>query len=359
MSLSENEVIISAGDLHQFIFSLWRYAGSSINEAQLIADHLVSANLSGHDSHGAGLIPSYMRSLAGGHLQLNQHARLIKDSGVVLTFDGQAAFGQVAAKEAIDAGIERALKFGMSATGLHNAHHIGRIGFWAEACAAQGLISIHFVNVTGDPMVAPFGGSDRRFGTNPFCAIFPRPGKAPLLLDFATSEIAYGKTRVAWNKGLNVAEGALIDNHGQPTREPAVMHQSPFGALLPFGRHKGYALAAMCEILGGALSGGRTTYPETLQSSKDAIFNCMTTIILDPNAFGAPQMHQEAEAFIDWVKSSPPSGDEVIKVPGEWEETNRQKRQQSGIPIDRQSWQDIIAAARIAGMPDAEIPAGH
>lgn len=197
---------------------------------------------------------------------------------------------------------------------LHNAHHIGRIGHWAEQCARAGFISIHFVNVVGDPMVAPFGGSDRRFGTNPFCAIFPRPGRTPLLLDFATSGIAFGKTRVAYNKGLSVAPGYLIDEHGQPTTEPKVMHEAPFGSLLPFGLHKGYALAAMCEILGGALSGGRTTHAATLKTDSDAIFNCMTTLILDPQAFDAPQMQAEAEAFIGWVKASPPSGEQPIAV---------------------------------------------
>lgn len=228
--------------------------------------------------------------------------------------------------------------------------HIGRIGHWAEQCARAGFISIHFVNVVGDPMVAPFGGSDRRFGTNPFCAIFPRPGRTPLLLDFATSGIAFGKTRVAYNKGLSVAAGYLIDEHGQPTTEPKVMHEAPFGSLLPFGLHKGYALAAMCEILGGALSGGRTTHDATLKADSDAIFNCMTTLILDPQAFDAPQMQAEAEAFIGWVKASPPSGEQPIAVPGEWEEANRAARLEQGIPIDANTWRQICAAAEQAGM---------
>lgn len=81
------------------------------------------------------------------------------------------------ASEAMDKGIERARQLGLAAVALHNSHHIGRIGHWAEQCARAGFISIHFVNVVGDPMVAPFGGSDRRFGTNPFCVIFPREGK--------------------------------------------------------------------------------------------------------------------------------------------------------------------------------------
>jgi uncharacterized oxidoreductase len=301
------------------------------------------------------MIPTYMASLQQGHLQLNAHANVVRDVGAVLTLDGGKGLGQVVAHEAMALGIERAGKLGLAAVGLNNAHHIGRIGHWAEQCARAGFISIHFVNVVGGPMVAPFGGSDRRFGTNPFCVIFPRPGQQPLLLDFATSGIAYGKTRVAYNKGLSVAPGYLIDNLGQPTTEPKVMHEQPFGSLLAFAEHKGYALATMCEILGGALSGGLTTHDATLQPSNDVIVNCMTTIILDPKAFEAPAMQTEAEAFIDWVKKSPENNQQPIQVPGEWEQANREARLREGIPIDVNTWQQICTAARQAGMPVDEL----
>lgn len=348
---------INAAHLHQFTVAIWIAAGSQPEEAHLVADHLVAASLAGHDSHGVGMIPSYMASLKQGHLRLNQRPALDKDSGAVLTLNAHQGFGQVAAWEAMKLGIERAQKLGIAAVGLHHSHHIGRIGHWAEQCAAAGFVSFHFVNVMGDPMVAPFGGSDRRFGTNPFCAIFPRPHASPLLLDFATSGIAYGKTRVAWNSGVDVAPGYLIDAQGQPTTDPGVMHRSPHGALLPFGLHKGYALATLCEILGGALSGGRTTHQATLQTGNAAIFNSMTTIIVDPAAFDAPAMQDEAEAFIEWVKASPRSGDVPIQVPGEWEEANRITRDREGIPLDSTSWQQICQAATQAGMSEAELAA--
>ncbi|MEN1479685.1 hydroxycarboxylate dehydrogenase HcXB, partial [Pseudomonas aeruginosa] len=104
---------------------------------------------------------------------------------------------------------------------------------------------IHFVSVVGIPMVAPFHGRDSRFGTNPFCVVFPRKDNFPLLLDYATSAIAFGKTRVAWHKGVPVPPGCLIDVNGVPTTNPAVMQESPLGSLLTFAEHKGYALAAL------------------------------------------------------------------------------------------------------------------
>lgn len=220
-----------------------------------------------------------------------------------------------------------------------------------------GFVSIHFVSVVGIPMVAPFHGRDSRFGTNPFCVVFPRKDNFPLLLDYATSAIAFGKTRVAWHKGVPVPPGCLIDVNGVPTTNPAVMQESPLGSLLTFAEHKGYALAAMCEILGGALSGGKTTHQETLQTSPDAILNCMTTIIINPELFGAPDCSAQTEAFAEWVKASPHDEDKPILLPGEWEVNTRRERQEQGIPLDAGSWQAICDAARQIGMPEETLQA--
>ena len=340
-----------AQTLHSFIQAVFRQMGSEEQEAKLVADHLIAANLAGHDSHGIGMIPSYVRSWSQGHLQINHHAKTVKEAGAAVTLDGDRAFGQVAAHEAMALGIEKAHQHGIAAVALHNSHHIGRIGYWAEQCAAAGFVSIHFVSVVGIPMVAPFHGRDSRFGTNPFCVVFPRKDNFPLLLDYATSAIAFGKTRVAWHKGVPVPPGCLIDVNGVPTTNPAVMQESPLGSLLTFAEHKGYALATLCEAIGGAVSGGKTSHQETLQGSVDAIFNCMTTIILSPEAFDAPDMQRETEAFIDWCKRSPHDPDAPILAPGEWEEANRQQRLAQGIPLDAGSWQAICAAAEEVGLP--------
>jgi uncharacterized oxidoreductase len=346
---------IPRNTLHAYVSAIWTHAGSTPREAQLVADHLVMANMSGHDSHGVGMIPRYMASLGDGELKLNTHAEIVRDAGAVLTIDGKKGFGQVVAFEAMEHGIERAKKLGVCAVGLRNAHHIGRIGHWAEQCAAAGLVSFHFVNVAGDPLVAPFGGIDRRFGTNPFCAAFPREGREPLVLDFATSGIAYGKTRVAYNKGVKVEPGHLIDHAGVPTVEPKVMHEAPFGSLTAMGAHKGYGLAAMCEIFGGALSGGYTTHESTLDTT-NAIINCMTSVIVNPKAFDAPNAEAEADAFVEWVKASPLAANtDRIMVPGEPERVRRAELDAKGIPVDPTTWQQIHDAAVTAGMPAAEI----
>ena len=355
-----SEVTIDAATLHAFVVAIWQAAGSEPREAKLVADHLVEANLAGHDSHGVGMIPRYMRSCREGELKLNSHAQLVRDAGAVLTVEGARGFGQVMAFEAMEFGIERAQKLGICAVGLRNAHHIGRIGHWAEQCARAGLVSFHFVNVAGDPLVAPFGGIDRRFGTNPFCAAFPRPGRAPLVLDFATSAIAAGKVRVAFNKGIDAPDGALIDRDGHATRDPgALFGAGEHGALLAFGGatagHKGSGLAAMCEIFAGALSGGFTSRAGTIVTT-NAIVNCMLSVIVDPAAFDAPDLQREADGFVHWLKTTRRvEGVDDVLVPGEREDATRSSRGAHGIPIDTESWTQIVEAARSAGLPDDEI----
>ena len=349
------EIFIEAERLHAFVCALWEQAGSEAAEARLVADHLVLANLSGHDSHGVGMIPRYLRSLRDGELRLNAHAQLARDAGAVLTVDGGRGFGQVVAQEAMQLGIARAQQLGICAVGLRNAHHIGRIGHWAEQCADAGLVSFHFVNVAGDPLVAPFGGIDARIGTNPFCAAFPRKGQPPLVLDFATSRIAFGKTRVAYNKGYQVPPDSLIDHAGQPSNDPRVVHEDPRGCLLPFGGHKGYGMAALCEIFAGALSGGFTTHADTLMTNS-AIINCMMSVIINPQAFDAPDAQSEADAFIAWVRESRlADGVDGVLVPGEPELAKRRERRAHGTPVDAASWGQIVGAARELGMAPARI----
>lgn len=353
-SLPAKEHRIAASALHPFITAIWERTGSSQTEARLVADHLVMANLSGHDSHGVGMIPRYLRSLDDGELRLNRHAELARDAGALLTVDGGRGFGQVVAREAMELGIARASELGICAVALRNAHHIGRIGHWAEQCAEQGLVSFHFVNVAGDPLVAPHGGLDARIGTNPFCAAFPRRGKPPLVLDFATSRIAYGKTRVAYNKKEQLPPGCVIDCEGNPATDPKVMHERPFGSLRAFGEYKGYGLAAMCEIFGGALSGGFTTHADTLVKTS-AIINCMLSVIIDPAAFDAPNAEAEAEAFVEWVKESPLATDAArIYLPGEVEQACRAEREANGIPIDATTWDQLVEAARSLGIAASE-----
>ena len=190
--------------------AIFQAVGSSQREAVLIADHLVEANLRGHDSHGVGVVPMYLKGVASGGLVLNQSLKVALDTGGMLICDAAQGAGQVMAHEAMALGINRAAETGSAIVSLRNSHHIGRIGHWAEQCAEAGMVSIHFVNVVAGPIVAPFGGTRSRLGTNPFAAAFPRAGAAPVVVDFATSTLAAGKVRVAHNKGVDLPPGARV-----------------------------------------------------------------------------------------------------------------------------------------------------
>jgi uncharacterized oxidoreductase len=346
-------VRVAPSALRAAVRAIIECGGSGGREAALVAEQLVEANLTGHDSHGVGMVPRYVEALAEGGLRVNQQLRVVTDAGALLMLDGNCGYGQVMAFEAMDLGIERAAAHGVAVVGLANSHHIGRIGHWAEQCVAAGLVSIHFVNVISKPVVAPFGGRDARFVTNPFCVGIPMPNGEPFLLDFATSRIAMGKVRVAFNKGEQVKPDTLLDARGEPTCDPAALFAEPSGAILAFGEHKGYGMAVACEILGGALAGGLTLHE---RPSHRAIINNMLTFIVDPGRLGtAERLAQEAMAFAEWVRASPPMADvDRVRLAGDPEREWRAARA-AAIPIDTTTWQQIVAAGERLGLPAAEL----
>ena len=340
----------SAAALTAAVHAIVRAGGSSEHEADLVATNLVEANLRGHDSHGVGMIPRYIDSLREGGLTANAHVGVVLDTGALLTLDGRHGYGQVIGAEAMALGAGRALRHGVCIVAIAEAHHLGRIGQWAEQCAAQGLVSIHFVNVISRPIVAPFGGRDARIGTNPFCVGVPRLGNEPIILDLATSKIAQGKTRVAYNKGVPLEPGTIIDNEGNPTTDPRFTVVEPSGALLPFGEHKGSGLALVCELLGGALAGGRTGHD--IKPGQRRVWNSMFSILVDPHKLGtANNLRQEVEAFVGWFTASPPAaGIDHLRIAGDPERESRARRLVEGIPVDPMTWKEIVRAGEKMGL---------
>jgi uncharacterized oxidoreductase len=350
-----DEIVLSAPKLTQAIEAIVAKGGSNAREAKLVATNLVEANLKGHDSHGVGMIPRYIASLLEGGLVVNQAPKVVFDSGNMLRMDGQRGYGQVIGHDAMALAIERAKKSGSCFLGLYNAHHIGRIGQWAEQCLDAGLVSLHFVNVISRPIVAAWGGGDARFGTNPVCIAIPRAKGDPIILDFATSRIAQGKTRVAHNQGKPLAPGTIIDDKGAPTTNPRYTVIPPFGAILPFGEHKGYGLALVAELLGGALTGGDTQ--RTAYDGQMRVLNGMFSILIDPERLGtAAHFQSEIEAFLQWLFETPTAqGFDKLRIAGDPEREWKKKRLVEGIPVDFTSWNEILASAEKLGMARAEV----
>jgi uncharacterized oxidoreductase len=345
---------LDAQTLQQQVADVVAAGGSSALEAGQVAANLMMANLSGHDSHGVGMLPRYVEALQEGGLQPNASVRVTADAGSLLALDGQRGYGQVVGAQAMQMAIDRAQQHGSCILSLAQSHHLGRIGHFAEMAVAQGLVSMHFVNVLSRPVVAPFAGGDGRFGTNPCCIGIPLPDAEPFVLDFATSMVAQGKMRVAHNKGEQVAPGLLIDAQGQPTTDPGVVVVPQagglFGALRTFGEHKGYGLAVACELLGGALSGGGTWHRPA--DGKRSVYNGMLAVLIDPARLGTQtQFAAEARAFVDWLRASPPApGTDGVQIAGEPERRARAERLRAGLWLDDTTWAEIVAAGAKLGV---------
>jgi uncharacterized oxidoreductase len=327
--------------------------GSDKEEADEVADHLVRANLAGHDSHGVGMLPTYVRLLGDKLLVPNQTAKTVLDTGALLIIDARRGYGQRMAGNAVRRAIGRARELGACVLGLRNSAHIGRIGTYAELATSNSCAFISFVNVADHrDAQATFGAAEPRLGTNPFTTAVPGPNGEPVLLDMATTTIAAGKARVAYNKGVPVPDDCLIDETGAPTNDPTQYIRDHLGALKSFGAHKGSGLAVMCEIMATAVAGGQAAH----DPAKGGVLNSMLAIIVDLTKLGDPTaIAAAAGATRAHVKSARPvAGVSEVLTPGEPERLSAVRRATTGIEVDETSWSDIRAAALSLGITEAE-----
>jgi uncharacterized oxidoreductase len=349
---------VAADTLRRFVAEIFGRAGCGSVEAGTIAVHLLSANLAGHDSHGVIRVPRYVADISSGRTLVGQTVTVVSESATHAVLDGNHGFGQTIGEQAVDIGIAKARAAGMAIVALRHSAHLGRIGDWGERAAEAGLIAIHFVNAAAAMLVAPFGGTARRFSTNPICiGVPPMAGRPMLLLDMATSVVAEGKVLVASNGGKPVPEGALIGADGRPSSDPSVLYgplvangprisANGTGALRAFGEHKGSGVSFMCEILGGVLCGGGTAGPNRKRFS-----NNMLSIYLDPAHFGADDLVRETMEYVDYVKSSPPAaGVAEVLAPGEPEARNRADRLANGVPLQVDVWVNLCTVAEGFGL---------
>lgn len=351
--------LIASQDLSARVAQLFVAAGTQTAVARQVAENLVMANLSGHDSHGVGMAARYVDAILEGNLDPHARPTIHTDNGMLLGLDGQSGFGQVVGEDAMQLAFERVQQHGACIMALARSHHLGRIGHFAEMAVAKGWVSLHFVSVFARPVVAPFGGADGRFGTNPCCIGIPLGyggnAQEPFILDFATSRVAQGKMRVAHNEGRSVAPGTLIDEHGLPTTNPGVVvvpqSNGRMGALLPFGEYKGFGMAVACELLGGALTGGGTWHQQP--DDRRAVLNSMLSIVIDPKGLGASSSFAtESLAFVDWLRQSPDApGSSGVQLAGEPERAARAARGREGIRVDDGTWSELTACAAKLGCP--------
>eukprot|EP01051_Picozoa_sp_SAG22_P002883 SAG22_NODE_134_length_18372_cov_33.054944_3_plen_432_part_00 len=369
--MSSSAIAADADKLEAYVSAILEQAGSSPAEAAVVADHLVGANLKGHDSHGVGMLASYTDQLLNGDasgfgckIVPNDKIVASVDTGPMLIFEAGGSFGQASARAAMEAAVARAKETGICMLGLRNANHIGRVGTYGEIATAAGMVSLHFVNVY-HTLVAPDGGRDQRFGTNPVCLAVPGTAANPgVQLDMATSIAAMGKVSVKYRAGEQTPDGWLIDSDGEPTNDPAVMHvgrlaeagrgnaASKPGALLAFGGYKGWGLSLFCELLGSSLIGGATIAEKGVPKSVKRI-NSMMAIVIDPEAARAGGagggLAAEIDTLVDYAKASGPG----VRIPNEPEQQYAAGRRAAGVPLDGETWRQINQAAADLGLDGA------
>ena len=354
--------------LRELISRIFVASGCSRDEGDRIAGRLAGANLRGHDSHGVIRVPRYVQQLRDGDQVAGVTVDVVHESDILAVIDGRYGFGQTVGEQTVDIGIAKAQHHGVSFTALRNSGHLGRIGDWAERAADAGLVSIHMVNVRGSLLVAPFGGTDRRMSTSPFCAGIPMDNdENPIILDMATSVVAEGKALVALKGGKPLPDDAIITADGEITGDPRPLYgevrQGTFpnanngpGALRAFGEHKGSGLNFLMEMMAGALTGSGCA--GALDEPRRRFCNGMFSIYMAPAAFGHSDNSLVAEirSYVAFLKSSRPSRPgEPILVPGEKERQTLAERRETGVPLPVEAWNDIVSTARDAGLSQQDL----
>jgi uncharacterized oxidoreductase len=325
--------------------------GASSDDAGVVADVLVEANLAGHDSHGVIRVTQYCASVRAGHTVPGAATTTVRETATTTIHDAHWNFGPVAMSHALADGMDKARDLGMHAFGIHNCNHIGRLGHYSDAAARAGFVPMITVNSTGaGASVAPHGGRHGRLGTNPFCVAFPTSDD-PILMDMTSSIVAEGKIRVRRNAGEELPEGWILDRHGNPSTNPEDFYGPPRGAILPFGgpvAHKGFALSMMAELLSGTLTGAGNV------TERDGhIGNGVFCLLLDVGAFrGEEEFRGAASRLGAYVKDCEPAdGADEVLLPGEPEHRARHSRSASGIVVDDTTWQGLCAEAERVGLP--------
>ena len=361
-----SEIRVDVNYAIELITDIFKAKSCNNYEAKTIAERLCGSNLKGHDSHGIVRVPRYVLWMEWGWVFPNIKPELIVDSGALALIDAKQGFGQVAGEFAVDEGIKRAKLHGVSVVGLKNSGHLGRIGDWSERAADAGLVSLHFVNVRGSLLVAPFGGSDRRGSTSPLSIGVPSKDTDHIILDMATSTVAEGKVMVAQKGGKPLPAGALIDSNGNLTINPEVMYgkinenevpnsENGTGAITAFGLHKGSGINFMMEILGGALTGSGVSAGIEDKEKRKFANGMLSLYVKVDNMVNFEYFLNEVRSYADFVRSSPPANkNEKVLIPGDKEISTYKDRLANGLPVAPIVWQNIKQTAKDLNVPNLD-----
>ncbi len=338
----------TADELRATTAAILRAAGAGDDEAETVAAGLVDAELAGHESHGLVRVSEYLRHIREGLVVPGAEPEIVHDGGGALVIDGHWGFGHVVMARATEWLIERTHQHGVAAVAVRRCAHVGRVGAYPERAADRGLVAFAFVNGGGvEPRVAPFGGRQAVFGTNPIAAAVPIPGSSPVVMDFSTATVASGKIRILRDRGESLPPGWILDADGLPSTDAADYYAG--GTLRTMADHKGYALCLLVELLAGCVAGaGSVAVPDSGYRLGNGVFlqAIDVTAFMDVERFAAL-----AGSLVDVVRATPPApGHERVLLPGDPERNSTQRHLTDGCDVAESTWERMAAAADELGI---------
>ena len=342
---------VGAADLLGFAAATAEAHGVPPADARLLADTLVTAELWGHPSHGMLRLPWYLSRVARGATAAIANPEVVSDNGAVLVVDGHDGLGQVLTERATAWGVERARRFGISAVAVRNSGHFGTAAYFTRKVAEQGCVALLATNAS--PAMAPWGGKEKRVGTNPWSIAAPGGRYGTVVMDIANTAVARGKIYHAKERGEPIPEGWAADADGVPTTDP---RRAIEGLILPMAGHKGYAISFMFDVLAGVLTGSAFgssvvgPYQPTGRSGVGHLLICVDIRSMADQA----EFEQRIEALIEETKSTPTAhGSEEVFVPGEPEIRTAERLRTEGITLAADTW---TALARVADATAVPLP---
>ncbi|MGQ9695640.1 MAG: Ldh family oxidoreductase [Thermodesulfobacteriota bacterium] len=333
MGREENRVPFAI--LKDFCKQAYMKVGVPAEEAEIVADLLVRADLRGIETHGVTRLPIYIQRLQKGYVRKVSQITMVKEKGATAFLDAHGSMGHITAYRAMEKAIEIAGQYGIGWVSVKDSGHFGVAGLFPMMALKRDFIG--YVCSNSAPMMFPWGGRERIIGNNPLAYALPAQEYQPIILDFSLSVVSSGKLILCRKKGEKIPLGWAFDKNGLPTDDPYAGYEGG-GSLAPVGGHKGYGLVLVHEMLTAVLTGGKWTknikslYEEDPRGIQGT---CHSFLALDPECFmGREEFKKNMDAYIKSIKESAKApGVEEILVPGEPEYRTEQKFLKEGIPL--------------------------
>lgn len=340
--------IAHAQNLTEFGTSVLTSFGVPEADAHLLADSLVAAELWGHGSHGMLRLPWYVERLRSGVMTAITREEHVIDGGSIVVMDGHHGIGQILAARAVELGVKRARKHGISAIAVRNSNHFGTAAYFTRRAAEAGCVA--FLATNASPAMAPWGGREKLLGTNPWSIAVPAGKNGVSVMDIANTAVARGKIYLAAERGVSIPDTWAADAKGVPTTDAKAGIE---GLILPMAGHKGYVISFMMDALSGVLTGSNFGHDIAGPYDPKRVSGCgHLLIVIDIKAMmPADEFESRMETLISQVKQSATAdGVAEIYFPGELEAKNTTRYLEEGISLAETTWRSLVRLASETGV---------